>query len=198
MSAKITYDELQKTPGSFVQEVTIDSFRFHILYFYDIDTLKLVESRLIPLNPKRDSSEYTKALIKIADGDLTWVNWTLARGILANASAQPEDKPAQRPTTFNYPNREVVDPNYGFVYVLQSPTCAYKIGRARNPDNRLRTFSVKLPFEVEFFCLIKTDNMVQLEAKLHRKFQDRRVNGEWYNLLPCDLKFVKRLSRLTS
>lgn len=73
------------------------------------------------------------------------------------------------------------DPS-GYVYLLQSSTGYYKIGRARNPNNRMATFGVKLPFEVEYRHLIKTDDMFALEAELHRRYADCRVNGEWFNL----------------
>lgn len=85
--------------------------------------------------------------------------------------------------------------NPGFVYLLQSPTSAYKIGRTKNPENRLKTFEVKLPFEVEFVCLIKTPHMSVLESQLHARFADKRVNGEWFDLLPEDVEYIKSLAK---
>ncbi len=84
----------------------------------------------------------------------------------------------------------------GFVYVLKSPTGAYKVGRTVNPDDRLRTFNVKLPFPVEYDCLIKTDDMYKLEGKLHYKFAGQRIDGEWFNLTARDLEFLRRLATL--
>lgn len=81
----------------------------------------------------------------------------------------------------------------GYVYLLQSPTKAYKIGRTRNPDNRLETFSVKLPFEVEYTCVIRCDDMYSLEKELHGRFADKRINGEWFNLSPEDVDHIKGL-----
>jgi hypothetical protein len=82
----------------------------------------------------------------------------------------------------------------GFVYLLQSPTGAYKIGRAIDPEDRLRTFSVKLPFEVEYACLIRTSDMVALERELHQQFEEKRVNGEWFNLDENDVAYIKSLA----
>jgi hypothetical protein len=82
----------------------------------------------------------------------------------------------------------------GYVYLLQSPTKAYKIGRSKNPENRLKTFSVKLPFEVEYIALIKTNDMVGLERQLHQRFADKRVNGEWFELSSEDVQYIQGLS----
>ena len=75
----------------------------------------------------------------------------------------------------------------GYVYVLRSPTGAFKIGMARNPENRIETFSVKLPFEVEYEILIKTDDMRGLESQLHRRYAEKHINGEWFALTENDL-----------
>ena len=84
---------------------------------------------------------------------------------------------------------------FGFVYLVQSTTGAYKIGRTIDPANRLKTFSVKLPFEVEFVATIQTPDMYQLEADLHRKYDSKRVNGEWFALSPADVEYIKGLAR---
>jgi len=82
----------------------------------------------------------------------------------------------------------------GYVYVLKSPTGAYKIGKTKHPKDRLRTFHVKLPFEVEYACLIPTQNMNDLEHQLHIKYKDKRINGEWFNLSDDDLDDLKGLA----
>lgn len=82
----------------------------------------------------------------------------------------------------------------GYVYLIQSPTGAYKIGRTADPGDRLRTFNVKLPFEVEYVCVIATDDMYALERQLHGKFAAKRVNGEWFILSPDDVEYIKRLA----
>ncbi len=81
----------------------------------------------------------------------------------------------------------------GFVYLVQSPTGLYKIGRSVNPNDRLKTFSVKLPFEVSFACLIQTEDMYALESELHRRFAAKRVAGEWFALDADDVDYIKSL-----
>lgn len=95
----------------------------------------------------------------------------------------------------NRPQRRASGPRSGYVYLLQSPTGFYKIGRAINPANRLKTFSVHLPFEVEYICLIQTDDMIGLELELHRRFAAKRGNGEWFALDDADVAYVKGLAK---
>lgn len=82
----------------------------------------------------------------------------------------------------------------GFIYLVQSVSGHYKIGLTANPEHRGKTFGVQLPFEVEFICLIKTDNMQRLETELHERFADKRVNGEWFDLTPEDVEYIKGLA----
>ncbi len=82
----------------------------------------------------------------------------------------------------------------GYVYLLQSKDGHYKIGRAIDPKNRAKTFGVQLPFEVEFICTIKTDDYEALELELHEMFKDFRIKGEWFNLAPEDVEYIKSLA----
>jgi hypothetical protein len=81
----------------------------------------------------------------------------------------------------------------GFVYLVQSPTKAYKIGRTQDPKNRMKTFGVQLPFEVRYIALIKTPNMHALEAELHKRYEAQRLNGEWFELDPYDVEYIQSL-----
>lgn len=82
----------------------------------------------------------------------------------------------------------------GFVYVVkQVGGDHYKIGRTADPDDRLRTFNVKLPFPVEFEILIKCDDMYKLESDLHYQYASKRVRGEWFALDTDDLEAIRGL-----
>lgn len=83
----------------------------------------------------------------------------------------------------------------GYVYLVQSPTGYYKIGRTVNPRNRIKTFGVQLPFEVEFVALIQTPNMHQLEQELHDRFAMKRGQGEWFALDQHDVDYIKGLEQ---
>lgn len=83
----------------------------------------------------------------------------------------------------------------GFVYLLQQVGGThYKIGYSKNPESRNKTFGIQLPFDVEFICLIKTDDMIALELELHEKFASKRGSGEWFALNPEDVEYIKGLA----
>jgi len=81
----------------------------------------------------------------------------------------------------------------GFVYLLRAESGHYKIGRTKNPESRRGTFGVQLPFEVEFEHLISCMDMFALEAELHARFAEKRVNGEWFTLNEEDVAYIKSL-----
>ncbi len=80
----------------------------------------------------------------------------------------------------------------GYVYLVKvrSESNLYKIGRSRVPENRLKTFNVKLPFPVDMVALVKTDNMYSLERMLHNRFSDKRTDGEFFYLTTEDVQAI--------
>jgi hypothetical protein len=101
-----------------------------------------------------------------------------------------------RQGTANTKKRKPAKDTTGFVYLLQSPTSAYKIGRSKNPDHRLKTFGIQLPYEVEYLAVIPTDDMYTLESELHERYADKRVNGEWFELDDNDVEYIKSLAEV--
>jgi hypothetical protein len=92
-------------------------------------------------------------------------------------------------TRHKSPRKKVV----GYVYLLRANTGNYKIGKTKDPSNRMRTFGIQLPFEVEYEHLIKSADMGRLEATLHKRFKDRRINGEWFDLSADDVAYIKSI-----
>jgi hypothetical protein len=86
-----------------------------------------------------------------------------------------------------------VSPKPGFVYLVRAESGHYKIGRTRDPQNRIKTFSVQLPFRVEFEHVIKSDDMCALEEQLHERYANKRLDGEWFNLSADDVDYIKSL-----
>ena len=73
-------------------------------------------------------------------------------------------------------------------YVMyNNRTGMYKIGRSNNPKHREKTLQSEEP-DVE---LIEQTN-IDIESILHKKYKDKRVRGEWFNLSGRD--FVELLS----
>lgn len=118
--------------------------------------------------------------------DQAWEYVTLAR---AEKRIRQEEEERRK-----YKQQKRVANTGGYVYLVQSPTENYKIGRTKNPENRMRTFGVQLPFEVEYVCVIKTPDMYALERELHERFASKRVNGEWFTLETADVEYIKGLA----
>lgn len=107
--------------------------------------------------------------------------------VVENQNYFPIPRPIQKFIDDMRANR----PN-GYVYILQSDSGYWKIGRAKNPDDRMKTFSVKLPFMVNYEIVIPSTDYVALEKELHERFAYCRVNGEWFDLTDGDILDLKR------
>jgi hypothetical protein len=79
----------------------------------------------------------------------------------------------------------------GWVYLLQSGN-HFKIGRSDALEKRVKQISIALPEKVKLIHAIRTDDAPGIEAYWHRRFGDRRANGEWFLLSPADVKAFKR------
>lgn len=83
----------------------------------------------------------------------------------------------------------------GYVYFIQMTAGERltRIGRSATPDVRLK-YIPKLPFETTLEHLIQTDDMVQLERHFHDYYADKRVRGDWFQLSPDDIAYIKGLT----
>jgi hypothetical protein len=80
----------------------------------------------------------------------------------------------------------------GLVYLLKSGR-HYKIGQSRDIERRFRAIEVALPEPVTLIHTIGTDDPRGIEAYWHRRFAERRANGEWFALGREDVKaFLRR------
>jgi hypothetical protein len=79
----------------------------------------------------------------------------------------------------------------GFVYLIKSGR-NFKIGKANSVDVRHRQLKIQLPQAAEVIHRIKTDDPFGIEAYWHRRFADKRLNGEWFALSADDIKAFRR------
>ena len=69
------------------------------------------------------------------------------------------------------------------VYAIKHPHGFFKIGRSEDPINRFHTIQIASPYNLELYCIIKTDNeSSELESELHAELEDYAWRGEWFNL----------------
>jgi hypothetical protein len=83
------------------------------------------------------------------------------------------------------------DEDWGYVYLIRSGRY-YKIGRSNSVGRRERELAVQLPDKVKLVHSIKSTDPVGIERYWHGRFEDRRKNGEWFELGPDDIAIFRR------
>lgn len=69
----------------------------------------------------------------------------------------------------------------GYVYLIGSKLFRwYKIGKSSNASIRVSQLGVLLPFTIEVVAIWKVENHHEVEKLLHEKYQDHKINGEWF------------------
>lgn len=80
---------------------------------------------------------------------------------------------------------------FGFVYLIRSGRY-YKIGRSNAAGRREYELAIQLPEKAVTVHSIRTDDPIGIEAYWHKRFEQSRKNGEWFDLSSADIKAFKR------
>lgn len=79
------------------------------------------------------------------------------------------------------------------VYVIEHEHGYVKIGRSNNPRSRVRHLQTACPYDLHIAGVIDCPDAVLTESRLHEKFEDRKKNGEWYNLTNRQKQYLLEL-----
>lgn len=83
----------------------------------------------------------------------------------------------------------------GFVY-LGKRGKHYRIGRAKNLDQRRNDHNLNQLEYFDYIHTIETDDMVHIEDYWHKRFDSKCIKGEWFKLSSSDVKAFKRWKRI--
>jgi len=83
----------------------------------------------------------------------------------------------------------------GEVYLFKSGNY-YKIGKTRDMVRRGAEIRIQLPEELILIHSIKTDDVSGIELYWHKRFAEKRMKGEWFDLNANDIKAFKKWKRI--
>lgn len=78
------------------------------------------------------------------------------------------------------------------VYFIEADGVAVKIGFTHDVVRRIRVMQIDCPHRLYVIGAMKAG--YQIESKLHKKFRRYRIRGEWFNLAPEILEYIRENS----
>jgi len=82
----------------------------------------------------------------------------------------------------------------GHVYMIKAPNNLYKLGRSNDIQKRFGALSTMSPVMLILKHTVFCRDYVAAEAKMHKKYADKRHHGEWFALSKHDINWIYTLS----
>jgi mRNA-degrading endonuclease YafQ of YafQ-DinJ toxin-antitoxin module len=96
------------------------------------------------------------------------------KGQSGNPAGRPVGRGKPRP-----PRERPVRTNN--IYIIQQGEY-YKIGISREVHRRLGVLQASTPYSCSLVYALETDDALEIEARLHDRYKDHCVVGEWFDL----------------
>ena len=129
----------------------------------------------------------------VKDGDIIWMEPCLFNVLLITIDGdlwvelemeKAEDK-GRKLLELLLHDRGQRNDEYKYTYILTDKSGKYKIGRTSDLKKRFSTFCVSNP-SIKIIAIIIGD----AEEELHRRFRNKQVKGEWFDLSDFDIKYI--------
>jgi hypothetical protein len=82
----------------------------------------------------------------------------------------------------------------GYIYLLKASNGFFKIGRAANVEKRLNNHKRMYPLEIEVLHTVYVADTVRTESYLLKRFEDYKLQGEWFLLEREHVDFICQLT----
>ena len=112
------------------------------------------------------------------------------------AVSKPRKRKAEKAKRFAEPLERI--PKAGFVYLVKAVGLdeVYKIGQSTEPAKRISQMQTHSPVKLVLECLISSNDMSALEARVHKRFAKQRLHCEWFGLSEEDVFWIKELKKM--
>jgi Meiotically up-regulated gene 113 len=127
----------------------------------------------------------TRHFISLTNVPDRLAEWAKTSGDYRDLVEMLGDRPSEPRASPPTPTQE------GLVYLIRSGA-HYKIGRSDEIERRVKEIRTALPDAATLVHAIRTDDPPGIEAYWHRRFAERRANGEWFKLTTSDIAAFKR------
>ena len=96
-------------------------------------------------------------------------------------------------STYGYENLPELEAPAGYVYVIEDKDRPgiYKIGQTTNPKRRKQQITSNTGSKLEFVKLIRSNNAQRTEKRLHQRYGDSRIAGEWFKLMDSEARSIR-------
>jgi hypothetical protein len=68
----------------------------------------------------------------------------------------------------------------------------FKIGIAKNVIGRINKLQIGNPHRIKEVFSYPLENAFEIEKRLHKKFQNKQMVGEWFDLDKSDVRAIKK------